>query len=161
MIDAALLSKVQTLSPADRLELIGAVWESLEPAEVPVSDRERQLIDQRLADAESNPEDQSDWPAVRDRLRSQLRRATQSSSEGPLNKMYQKPSNGMSHSNQVSDPHSWMSSTQRFRPLPSNRRCTPSSIGQSAAQCFIASHISSGIELMSRRSWFLHVHTES
>ena len=73
MIDAALLSKVQSLSPADRLELIGAVWESLEPAEVPVSDRERKLIDQRLADAESNPEDQLDWPAVRDRLRSQLR----------------------------------------------------------------------------------------
>lgn len=73
MIDAALLTRVKTLSPAERLELIGAVWESLEPADLPVSEDEKQLLDQRLADAEAKPEDQSDWSDVRGRLRSQLR----------------------------------------------------------------------------------------
>lgn len=68
MIDETLLAKVSSLSPADRLELIGAVWDTLSPADLPVTDSERALLDARLADIEENPEDQSPWPEVKARL---------------------------------------------------------------------------------------------
>lgn len=68
MIDESLLAKVSTLSPADRLELIGKVWESLSLDDLPVTDAERRLLDARLADMERNPDDQSPWPEVKARL---------------------------------------------------------------------------------------------
>lgn len=74
MIDESLLAKVASLSPADRLELIGVVWDTLSPDDLPVTDAERALLDARLADIEeSNPDDQSFWPEVRARLERLLR----------------------------------------------------------------------------------------
>jgi putative addiction module component (TIGR02574 family) len=72
MINAALISQVKTLSVAERIELIGAVWETLSSSEVPVSEEEKVLLDARLADMEQNPEDQSTWSEVQARLRQQL-----------------------------------------------------------------------------------------
>jgi len=72
MINATLISQVKTLSVADRIELIGAVWETLSPSEVPVSEEEKVLLDVRLADMEQNPGDQSTWSEVQARLRQQL-----------------------------------------------------------------------------------------
>ncbi|MGH8530973.1 MAG: addiction module protein [Nevskiales bacterium] len=69
MIDAALISKVKTLSVADRLELIGAVWDSLAANEAPVTESEKALLDARLADLTKNPADQSPWSEVQERLR--------------------------------------------------------------------------------------------
>jgi putative addiction module component (TIGR02574 family) len=68
MIDESLLAKVASLSPADRLELIGAVWDTLSPDNLPATDAERALLDARLAEMDSNPEDQSPWPEVKARL---------------------------------------------------------------------------------------------
>jgi putative addiction module component (TIGR02574 family) len=68
MIDESLLATVSSLSPADRLELIGAVWDTLSPDDLPVTDDERALLDARLADMERNPDDQSPWPEVKARL---------------------------------------------------------------------------------------------
>ena len=68
MIDESLLSKVSSLSPADRLELIGKVWDTLSSEDIPVTDAERQLLDARLADIDQHPEDQSPWPEVKARL---------------------------------------------------------------------------------------------
>jgi putative addiction module component (TIGR02574 family) len=72
MINAALISQVKTLSVAERIELIGAVWETLSSSEVPVSEEEKALLDVRLADMEKNPENQSTWTEVQARLRQQL-----------------------------------------------------------------------------------------
>jgi putative addiction module component (TIGR02574 family) len=72
MINAELISQVKTLSIAERIELIGAVWETLSSSEVPVSEQEKALLDARLADMEQNPEDQSTWSEVQARLRKQL-----------------------------------------------------------------------------------------
>lgn len=69
MIDAALISQFKTLSPKDRLELIRAVWGSLDQSEVAVSSAERDLLDARLKDLEENPSDQSAWHEVKARLR--------------------------------------------------------------------------------------------
>jgi putative addiction module component (TIGR02574 family) len=68
MIDESLLAKVSSLSRADRLELIGAVWDTLSPDDLPVTDAERALLDGRLADMEAHPDDQSPWPEVEARL---------------------------------------------------------------------------------------------
>ncbi|WP_084766337.1 addiction module protein [Nitrococcus mobilis] len=72
MIDAALISQVKCLSAAERLELIEAVWETLSPDDVPVTEKEKLLLDARISDAENNPEDQSPWTEARERLQRQL-----------------------------------------------------------------------------------------
>lgn len=72
MIDASLISKVKTLSVADRLELIEAVWETLPAQSVPTTDAEKALIDARLADLDAHPDDQSPWAETRARLRGSL-----------------------------------------------------------------------------------------
>lgn len=68
MIDQSLISKVVSLSPAERLEFIGAVWDSLSPNDLPITDAEKALLDARIADMERNPDDQSPWPDVKARL---------------------------------------------------------------------------------------------
>ena len=68
IIDESLMAKVISLSPADRLELIGAVWDTLPHNDLPVTDAEKTLLDVRLADAEENPNDESPWSEVKVRL---------------------------------------------------------------------------------------------
>ncbi|TAN49937.1 MAG: hypothetical protein EPN21_10325 [Methylococcaceae bacterium] len=72
MINASLISQVKSLTVAERIELIGVVWKTLAPGEVPVSEKEKGLLDARLADMELNPNDQSPWSDVQARLRQQL-----------------------------------------------------------------------------------------
>ncbi len=72
MVDAVLFSRVKTLSVAERLELIGAVWETLSCGDVPVSEEEKALLDARLAEAAESPEDESPWAEVQARLRKRL-----------------------------------------------------------------------------------------
>lgn len=68
MIDSALLEKIGNLEPVDRQELIGVVWDSLSSTDLHLTDDERDLLDARLADMESNPDDQSSWADVKKRL---------------------------------------------------------------------------------------------
>ena len=68
MIDQSLLSRVTSLSPTDRLELIGMVWDTLSADDLPVTKAERALLEARLADMEANPDDQSEWSEVKARL---------------------------------------------------------------------------------------------
>ena len=72
MINDVLISQVRSLSIAERIELIGVVWETLSLSEVPVSTEEKVLLDARLADMEQNPDDQSPWSEVQVRLKQQL-----------------------------------------------------------------------------------------
>lgn len=57
MIDRALVSQLESMSVAERLEIIGAVWASLSPEQLPVTEAERALLAERLADLERNPAD--------------------------------------------------------------------------------------------------------
>jgi len=72
MIDEALLSKVKKLSAVERLELIGAVWETLDSQDLPVTDAEKAILDARIADEAANPGDASRWPEVEARLKRRL-----------------------------------------------------------------------------------------
>lgn len=73
MIEEALLSKVKSLSPAARLELIGVVWESLESGDLPVTDAQKTILDARIDDELKNPDDAAPWPEVQARLGRRLR----------------------------------------------------------------------------------------
>ena len=73
MIEKSLMAQVSRLSPAERLELIGEVWDSLPHAELPVTESQKALLNARLADMETNPDDASPWPEVRARLERLLR----------------------------------------------------------------------------------------
>ena len=68
MIDESLMEKIASLAPTERLELIEAVWDSLSPDDLPITEAERVLLDARLADMELNPDDQSSWAEVKNRL---------------------------------------------------------------------------------------------
>ena len=68
MIDRTLLAKVTSLSPAERLELIGTLWDSLPHADLAVTEAERTLLDARLKDMEENPGNESPWSEVQARL---------------------------------------------------------------------------------------------
>lgn len=72
MIDANLISKVKELTPAERLEFIEAVWETMGAEDIPVTAAERSLLDARIADVQANPSDESPWSDVRERLKRQL-----------------------------------------------------------------------------------------
>ena len=61
MVDAALLAEAKRLSPDDRLELISALWQSLSPDQLPVTDAEKLMLDERLAELRANPSDERDW----------------------------------------------------------------------------------------------------
>ena len=73
MIDESILAKVSRLSSADRRHLIGKVWDTLSPEDLPVTDAERAMLDARLADMEAHPDDQSPWPEVKARLERLIR----------------------------------------------------------------------------------------
>jgi putative addiction module component (TIGR02574 family) len=68
MIDESLLAKVSSLSPADRLELIRMLWDTMSPDDLQMTDAERVLLDSRLADMEAHPDDKSPWTVVKARL---------------------------------------------------------------------------------------------
>jgi len=68
-----LLEEVLSLPPRERLELLDAVWETLSPDDLPVTEEERALLDARMTDLAARPENQSPWPEVKARL-SQRRR---------------------------------------------------------------------------------------
>ena len=73
MIDESIIAKVISLSAADRLELIGVVWDTLPHHDLPVTNAEKALLDVRLLDLEKNPTDESPWSEVKERLERLIR----------------------------------------------------------------------------------------
>lgn len=67
MSPPAILDEVLRLPPEQRLELVAAIWDSLAaaPADVPVPDWHRELLDARLADPEERAT--RTWDEVRAR----------------------------------------------------------------------------------------------
>ena len=60
--------KIAELTVAERLELIGELWDSLTEAEVPVPEWHKQEIERRLAADEAAPHEARPWEDVRRRL---------------------------------------------------------------------------------------------
>lgn len=61
------------LSPEERLELIGEIWDSLEDELPPISQELQQELDRRLADHERNPSEGRPAAEVIARIRATLK----------------------------------------------------------------------------------------
>ena len=73
MVERALLEQMKGLGVDDRLEIIGALWDTIDPDALPVEPGVAALIDERLAEADADPLMGEPWEDVKESLR--LRRA--------------------------------------------------------------------------------------
>ena len=64
-----LIPELARLSPRQRLDLIEALWESLDDEDVPVTEAQRAELDRRIAGFEQDREQSISW----DQLRAELR----------------------------------------------------------------------------------------
>lgn len=60
-----LRSQINNLSPAEKVELLGTVWESLGADAASLTDSQRAELDYRIARHEQNPSDVISWEKVR------------------------------------------------------------------------------------------------
>ncbi|MBV8053835.1 MAG: addiction module protein [Deltaproteobacteria bacterium] len=60
-----LRKQIDSLSTAEKMELLEALWESLEADEVPLTEAQRAELDYRIARHEQNPSDVIPWEQVR------------------------------------------------------------------------------------------------
>jgi len=60
-----LRSQIDSLSPAEKAELLDTVWESLEADAVLLTDAQRTELDYRIARHEQNPSDVIPWEQVK------------------------------------------------------------------------------------------------
>jgi putative addiction module component (TIGR02574 family) len=63
-----LRSQINSLSAAEKAELLDTVWESLEADAVSLTDAQRAELDYRIARHEQNPSDVIPWEQVREGL---------------------------------------------------------------------------------------------
>jgi putative addiction module component (TIGR02574 family) len=58
-------NQIGSLSAAEKIELLDALWESLEADEVPLTEAQRAELDYRITRHEQNPSDVIPWEQVR------------------------------------------------------------------------------------------------
>lgn len=72
-VNTTLLDEAKRLSVDERIQLVTAIWDTVaedaNTASLPVSDSHRLELDRRLKDRQTNPEAESPWSEVADRLR--------------------------------------------------------------------------------------------
>ncbi|HMB54782.1 MAG TPA: addiction module protein [Thermoanaerobaculia bacterium] len=70
-MNATALKQVMDLSVLERLELVQALWDSIaaRPEALPLSDRDRRLLDERLAAYREDPEAGSSWEEAVESIR--------------------------------------------------------------------------------------------
>jgi putative addiction module component (TIGR02574 family) len=74
MTKAQLKSEALQLPVEERLEIAEAIWESLETAgdQPPLPDWQREILDERIAEDDANPDEGSPWEEVKQRILSSL-----------------------------------------------------------------------------------------
>jgi putative addiction module component (TIGR02574 family) len=70
---STVLAEARKLSPEDRLDLLGEVWDSLESEGIPVSAQDRTILESRISDLEANPSAQESWQQAKASLESRRR----------------------------------------------------------------------------------------
>jgi putative addiction module component (TIGR02574 family) len=69
---AELMHEIRRLPFAERVELLEELWSEAESERPKLLDWQKELLDQRLKDAEAHPEDWVSWDEARQRLERQL-----------------------------------------------------------------------------------------
>ena len=64
----ALVDEMVKLPAPDRLEVIGALWDSLQDEEMTLTHAQAAELDRRLNDMEENPGDEMPWEEARKRI---------------------------------------------------------------------------------------------
>jgi putative addiction module component (TIGR02574 family) len=64
---------IRTLTAEQRLALIGDIWDSLAPAEIPLSKAQREELDRRLDDLGADPHPGIPWDEVLRQIRDRSR----------------------------------------------------------------------------------------
>lgn len=72
MSKAELMHEIRRLPFAERVELLEELWSEAESERPELLDWQKELLDQRLKDAEAHPEDWVSWDEARQRLERQL-----------------------------------------------------------------------------------------
>ena len=73
-MNKSLLKELLGLTPAERIELAGDLWDSIEPQErPPLTMEQRQETERRYAEHVRNPETASRWDDVKARLLARYR----------------------------------------------------------------------------------------
>jgi putative addiction module component (TIGR02574 family) len=74
MTKSQIQREVLHLSVEDRLDLAEAIWESVEtaPQQPPIPEWQRQILDERIAADDANPEEGSSWAEVKQRILASL-----------------------------------------------------------------------------------------
>jgi putative addiction module component (TIGR02574 family) len=70
---AELMHEIRRLPFAERVELLEELWREAESERPGLLDWQKELLDQRLRDAEEHPEDWVSWDEARQRLERQVR----------------------------------------------------------------------------------------
>ncbi len=70
MVDPRLLAQAKQLDATDRIELIGELWQTLDHDDLPVTQAEKAMLDERIVELEAKPESGHTWGDVEARLRS-------------------------------------------------------------------------------------------
>ncbi len=68
MSNANLHSDILALPVAERLELVGKIWDSIKEDEL-VNDEHRKILEQRLAEHRANPSQGIGWEELKAKLR--------------------------------------------------------------------------------------------
>jgi putative addiction module component (TIGR02574 family) len=69
---AELIHEIRRLPFAERVELLEELWNEAERERPELLGWQKELLDQRLRDAEANPEDWVSWDEAKQRLERQL-----------------------------------------------------------------------------------------
>ena len=73
-MNKSLLKEALTLTPAERVELVGEIWDSIAPKDmIPLSDEQKQEIERRYEAMIRDPSRGSKWDGVEARLRSKYK----------------------------------------------------------------------------------------
>ena len=64
----SIVSSFRELSSEDKIRLVQDLWDQIsqEIARMPMTESQRRLLDERLADEESNPDDVEPWTKAKD-----------------------------------------------------------------------------------------------
>ncbi len=69
-----MIQEVKELSRNEKLVLVQELWNEIlsESADIPLTEEQRQALDEAEKDVEKNPEDGSSWGEVKERLEKKL-----------------------------------------------------------------------------------------
>ena len=67
-----LLAEILKLSPAERMQIVEEIWDSLSPADLEMNDEDMRELERRVARAEADPTRGTPWEDVKERLKKEL-----------------------------------------------------------------------------------------